>query len=550
MAMESSKIIEILLREHYVSEDDMARAKEYIKTHNVLLADYLLSEGILTKDLLGQAVAEALDVVYADLNTHKATKEAILKIPEVIAKEFRVVLFAEDEKNVTITTDDPTKEGLSLKLKELFPNKNIIIAYSLSEDIEVSFLLYRKSLETRFAKIIQEKKKVAPEIIDEMIEDALYHKASDIHFEPRENEILIRFRVDGVLQEAGIIPKDNFENILNRIKVQARLRIDEHNAAQDGSIRYISKNGTKVDLRVSLVPTLNGEKIVIRLLAEYVKDLGLNSLGLSATNQSMLATAAKKPFGMILVAGPTGSGKTTTLYALLKSINKPEINITTIEDPAEYKLPGINQIQINNQTNLTFAKGLRSIIRQDPDVIFVGEIRDEETAEIAVNAALTGHLLLSTFHANDAATAIPRLLDMGVEPFLLASTLELLIAQRLVRKICERCRVSIKADDPSIKDILASLEPKFSAQLNTFYRGKGCHICGGTGYHGRTAIYEFISISPAMENLILSNPSKQEIWKLASQEGSATMFEDGLSKIKSGMTTLDELLRVTLPPDK
>lgn len=550
MKLDSSKIIDILLREHYVSEDDMARAKEYIKTHNVLITDYLLSEGIITKDLLGQAVAEALDIVYADLNSHRASKEQVLKIPEDVAREFRVVLFSENEKNLIIATDDPGKEGLSLKLKEVFPNKNIIVAYSLPDDIEAAFMHYRKPLETRFAKIIEEKKKVAPEIIDEMIQDALSHKASDIHFEPSENDVLIRFRVDGVLQEAGIIPKEYFENILNRIKVQAKLRIDEHNSAQDGSIRYKTDDGRKVDLRVSLVPTLNGEKIVIRVLAEYIKDLNLTNLGLSGNNQSMLEAAAKKPFGMILVAGPTGSGKTTTLYALLKTINNPGINITTIEDPAEYKIPGISQIQINTNTNLTFAKGLRSIIRQDPDVILVGEIRDEETAEIAVNAALTGHLLLSTFHANDAATAIPRLLDMEVEPFLLASTLELVIAQRLVRRICENCRVSLSKDDPGIKKELGNIPDKFSGQLKNLYKGKGCHVCGDTGYNGRIAVYEFITITPEMENLILNNPSKQELWKLAREQGSSSMFEDGLNKVSSGVTTLEELLRVTLPPEE
>ncbi|PLX24973.1 hypothetical protein C0580_03535 [Candidatus Parcubacteria bacterium] len=550
MKLDSSKIIDILLREHYVSEDDMARAKEYVKTHNVLITDYLLSEGIITKDLLGQAVAEALDIVYADLNSHRATKDQVLRIPEDVAREFRVVLFSEDDSSITIATDDPGKEGLSLKLKEVFPNKNIIIAYSLSDDVEAAFMHYRKPLETRFAKIIEEKKKIAPEIIDEMIQDALSHKASDIHFEPEESDVLIRFRVDGVLQEAGMIPKEYFENILNRIKVQAKLRIDEHNSAQDGSIRYKTDDGRKVDLRVSLVPTLNGEKIVIRVLAEYMRDLSLTNLGLSGQNQAMLEAAAKKPFGMILVAGPTGSGKTTTLYALLKTINNPEINITTIEDPAEYKIPGISQIQINTNTNLTFSKGLRSIIRQDPDVILVGEIRDEETAEIAVNAALTGHLLLSTFHANDAATAIPRLLDMEVEPFLLASTLELVIAQRLIRKICEHCRVSLSRDDQSVQKGLSGIPDKFSDQIKNLYKGKGCHICGDTGYNGRTAVYEFINVTPEMENLILTNPSKQELWKLAREQGSISMFEDGLSKVSSGATTLEELLRVALPPEE
>lgn len=254
---------------------------------------------------------------------------------------------------------------------------------------------------------------------------------------------------------------------------------------------------------------------------------------------------------MILVAGPTGSGKTTTLYGLLKLVNSPDVNITTIEDPVEYKVLGVNQIQINPQTNLTFAKGLRSIVRQDPDIILVGEIRDNETAEIAVNAALTGHLLYSTFHANDAATAIPRLLDMGIEPFLLASTLEVIVAQRLVRKICDHCKHSVtkSAGDFTTPQLKSSLS-YFEGKSITLYEGKKCEMCGHTGYKGRTAIFEFIQITPEMQNLILRSPSTQEIWQLARKEGSKTLFEDGIEKVKAGVTTLEELLRVAEPPQQ
>ena len=252
---------------------------------------------------------------------------------------------------------------------------------------------------------------------------------------------------------------------------------------------------------------------------------------------------------MILTTGPTGSGKTTTLYALLKIVNSPDVNITTIEDPVEYKVLGVNQIQVNRETNLTFAKGLRSIVRQDPDIILVGEIRDKETAEIAVNAALTGHLLYSTFHANDAATAIPRLLDMGIQPFLLASTLEIIVAQRLVRKICDHCRHSVtKSGKDFNTPQLRALNKYFGSKTTTFYEGKKCGACGDTGYKGRTAIFEFILITPEMQNLILHAPSAQEIWKLARKEGSKTLFEDGIEKVKTGVTTVEELLRVAEPP--
>lgn len=255
----------------------------------------------------------------------------------------------------------------------------------------------------------------------------------------------------------------------------------------------------------------------------------------------MLIAAAEKPFGMILVVGPTGSGKTTTLYGLLKYLNKPDINITTIEDPVEYKIAGVNHIQVNTQTNLTFAKGLRSIVRQDPDIIFLGEIRDQESAEIAVNAALTGHLLLSTFHANDAATAIPRLLDMSIERFLLSSTLEIVISQTLVRRICESCRTSYTE---TRKEYVAYVKKR------TLYRGKGCNACAQTGYKGRVALFEFIKNTPRLQELILRNPSTKEVWELARKEGAASMFEDGIEKVQAGVTTIDEVFRVTAPPSE
>jgi type II secretory ATPase GspE/PulE/Tfp pilus assembly ATPase PilB-like protein len=302
-------------------------------------------------------------------------------------------------------------------------------------------------------------------------------------------------------------------------------------------------------MRISILPTLNGEKVVIRLLSQYVRSFSFNDLGLSQHDQELLMKAINKPFGMILVTGPTGSGKTTSLYALLKLLNSPDVNITTIEDPVEYKMPGINQIQVNSQTNLTFAKGLRSIVRQDPDIILVGEIRDQETAETAVNAALTGHLLLSTFHANDAATAVPRLLDMDIEPFLLSSTLEVLIAQRLVRKICDQCRFSTSLSKEEVKKTIpADVQKYFTGKHIVLYQGKGCASCGNTGFRGRTAIYEFIEVTPEIQELILQNPSTAQIWKIARKQGSVTLFEDGIEKVKNGITTLEELLRMAEPP--
>ncbi|MFH1253106.1 MAG: GspE/PulE family protein [Candidatus Uhrbacteria bacterium] len=537
----------ILVEENYLTEKDITNAEAYAKLHHADSLDFLFSEGLITKDLFGQAVAEFYKLSYADLNSHQPVKEQVLKIPEALAKNQRVILFREEKDKVTLTTDRPD-QTISEEIKKLFPKKKIVLAYSVTEDIEVALVNYRKTLDTRFAKILAEKGRMASEMIEEIIGDALSFRASDIHFDPQETEVVIRFRIDGVLQEAGRLPKEFYENILNRIKVLSRLRTDEHFSAQDGAIRY-KNQGQAVDMRVSVVPILDGEKVVIRLLSEYVRRFTLGDLGFSEAQQKQVVISSEKPFGMILVIGPTGSGKSTTLYALLKMLNSPELNIATIEDPVEYKIVGVNHIQVNTQTNLTFAKGLRSIVRQDPDIILVGEIRDQETAEIAVNAALTGHLLLSTFHANDAATAIPRLLDMGVEPFLLSSTLELLIAQRLARRICENCRYSLVVDQTEMKKNFPSVAKFFPPSL-TLYRGKGCQACNNTGYKGRVAIFEFIRATPELQDLILRNPSARNIWELASLQGAKTLFFDGLEKVKTGVTTLEELLRVAAPPEE
>ena len=557
MKFDDKTLQRILLKKNYIKQEDIQNADDFTKTSHASFVDYLLQANLITKDLLGQAIAESFEVPYVDLNSTQSTPLQVQKIPEEIAKKYHALVSAEEKKKLLVTTDDPEEPKLLPALKKLFPGKNISIAYSLPEDIEANFVHYQKPLETRFSKILEKKGRIAPELLEEIFDDALLYHASDIHFEPRQKDVLVRFRVDGVLYEAGRIPKEYYENILNRIKVQSGLRIDEHFAAQDGSFRYESsslagkKDVSGVDFSVSIMPTTEGEKVVLRVLSAYVQGLSLSDLGLSSAHQELLSQAAAKPFGMILVVGPTGSGKTTTLYALLKIVNSPDVNITTIEDPVEYKMLGINQIQVNAQTNLTFAKGLRSIVRQDPDIILVGEIRDEETADIAVNAALTGHLLYSTFHANDAATAIPRLCDMGIEPFLLASTLDVIVAQRLVRKICDACRYSIVKsasdfDTPQLKTVL----PYFEEKSITLYEGKKCEACNHTGYKGRTAIFEFIQISPEMQNLILRSPSAKEIWHVARKEGSQTLFEDGIEKVKAGVTTVEELLRVAEAPQQ
>ena len=539
----------ILQDQDYVTAEDIKKAEGYAKTHHTTIVEYLITEELVTKDLLGQAIAEHFKMPYADLSSNKPPRELVLKIPEEVAKKYRIVLFQESNNKFVIATNRPEQPKVELgeELKKIFKEGSVILNYSLAEDIDEVFIYYRKALETRFSSIIEKQKRVAPEIIDEILEDALSYQASDVHFEPQEEVVVIRFRIDGVLHEAGRIPKEYYDNILNRIKIQSHLRIDEHYSTQDGALRY-KKEGNIIDLRISVVPTLDGEKVAIRLLSHYVRGFTLADLGLSAKDHKLIAESSKKPFGMILATGPTGSGKTTTLYALIKILNHPEVNIMTIEDPIEYKVVGTNQIQVNPQTGLTFNKGLRSIVRQDPDIILVGEVRDEETAEIAVNSALTGHLLLSTFHSNDASTSIPRLLDMGIEPFLIASTMELVIAQRLVRRICEKCRHSYSITREDIEKNDYQVKNYFSKGKTTLYKGKGCSLCSDTGYKGRIALFEFLNVTREMKDLILKNPSTKQVWSLAKKQGMKSLFEDGIEKVKNGVTTLEEVLRVTAPP--
>lgn len=545
---DDEKIAKILLDENYLSEEELKKASTEAKSKKSDLADLLIENKIITESILGQAIAESLKIPFFDLAMHPPIAEAVKKIPVSLAKSNRLILAEEDDKKVIIASDHSQKESPD-DLKKIFPKKEIVFAYGLSPRIEEALLIYRESLSARFVDIIKKNEHVAPEIIDSIISDAIFYRASDVHFEPQETEVVIRFRIDGALQEVGRINKIHYENILNRIKVQAKLRIDEHYSAQDGAIRF-RKEGLISDVRISIIPTLDGEKIVARLLTEYVKELSFPDLGLSETDQKTVEQVVKKPHGMILATGPTGSGKTTTLYSVIKILNKPDVNITTIEDPVEYKIGGTSQINVNAETNLTFAAGLKSIVRQDPDIILVGEIRDQETAEISVNAALTGHLLLSTFHANDALSAIPRLLEMGVEPFLLASTLELIIAQRLMRRICNSCRYSFTLSAADLKIHLKDPSKYFNDSKEvTFYRGKGCPHCNQTGFKGRIAAFELLPMTTIMRDLILKNPSSTEVLRVAQKEGFRPMFEDGLDKVRTGLTTFEELLRVANPAE-
>jgi general secretion pathway protein E len=377
----------------------------------------------------------------------------------------------------------------------------------------------------------------AVSLVNSMLIKASTVGASDIHFEPYEDQAVVRIRMDGVLHDVLTVPTSTYQSVVSRIKVMSNLNVAEKRIPQDGRIRV--RIGNKdLDIRVSVVPTVFGERVVLRLLDRTGSLLTLEQIGLEGEDEEKVKTLAKKPYGIVLVTGPTGAGKSTTLYAMLLFIKDPKKNIITIEDPVEYQIKGISQIQVNPKVGLTFATGLRSVLRQDPDIIMVGEIRDAETADIAVHAALTGHLVLSTLHTNDAPSAITRLSDMGIEPFLIASSLEGVIAQRLVRRICENCR---EAYEPSKEELR---ELGLSEDGLTFYRGKGCEQCLGTGYRGRIAIFEVLLLDEELKSLVTHTQDANEIKKLARKKGFRTMIEDGIRKVLRGITTSSEVISV------
>jgi len=382
-------------------------------------------------------------------------------------------------------------------------------------------------------------------LVDDMMAYAFVVRASDIHLEPFEEKFMARMRIDGILNDVFAIPKTLQSGIITRIKVLGGMRTDEHQAAQDGRFRItLSEMDKEFDVRVSIVPTYYGENAVLRLLAEQTAINSLDDLALTDANRKRIRKAVQTPYGMILATGPTGSGKTTTLYTILKELNTREVQIITLEDPIEYSLEGVDQIQVNQRTGLTFAAGLRSILRQDPNIIMVGEIRDEETASIAVNAALTGHKLLATLHTNDAATTLPRLLDMGVEPFLVASTVNVAIGQRLVRTICPHCKVPRRITEAEFNSLKEHIPADILDDHHDFFIGKGCAVCHDTGYLGRIGIYELLEVNDFVREAIMRRADAGEVKKIAVKNGMTTLLEDGFHKAVAGLTTIEEILRV------
>ncbi len=571
--LRKNQIKSILEKAKILSSEEFEKLYKEARKNDKNIENYLIDKKIITSNLLYENVAKYYNLPFVNLESQKINKEVIFKIPETIANTYHLIAFNANDKKIEIATTNPE----NLQIFEFIKKKTGLEVkkyITTPENIKESLKQYHqnigitlKNLKTKGAKNKNEEnlEKMAEDrpvvkIVDSIIEYAINQDASDIHIEPEEKTVMVRYRIDGILHDIMSLSKNAQDGILARIKILANLKVDEHRLPQDGRFK-ISNDKYKISFRVSTIPTLDGEKIVIRLLNEDVKILSLEQLGLQQSSLEIVQKNMKKPNGMILATGPTGSGKTTTLYTILNYLNKPEVNISTVEDPIEYRMNRVNQTQINHKIGFTFALGLRALLRQDPDIIMVGEIRDEETAEIAVHAAMTGHLVLSTLHTNDAAGTLPRLNDMGVPPYLIASTTNLIIAQRLVRKICPHCIQSYNLDIEAIKelekiiDIDKILQTLIDKKIITekgkdlksllFYKGKGCSKCNETGYKGRIGIYETLEITPEISSLIVKKASSKELKEQADKQGMLTMIEDGFMKAKNGITTLEEVIRVT-----
>ena len=522
--------------------------------------------------------AKSFGLSYINLIGYPISNQTMQLIPEEIAQKYRVVAFMKAEGQLRVACQDPENEQMKIELAQVAKNLDLQIIYTLTSKNSLDYALKNyqfipklttseikvsQAEEKDFAKEIKNlsdlKEKISQvpitKIFEIILTGAIKSKASDVHVEPGQNGMKMRYRIDGVLQDVVSLPTEVYRALLSRVKYLAKMKLDINNKPQNGRFS-ITALDVPIDLRVSTLPTIYGENVVMRLLEHGKGFLSLEQLDFSPEIKKMVAEAIKKPSGMILNTGPTGSGKTTTLYAILETLNKPGVKIITLEDPVEYRLPGINQTQVNVELGLDFASSLKSALRQDPDVLMVGEIRDLETAEIALQAAMTGHLVLSTLHTNNAPTAMPRLIDLGIKPFLLPGSVDLVMAQRLVRKICKKCKEEYKPTAEvmeKIKKALTRINPspvKAGAETGTkipskLFRGRGCPVCNQTGYMGRTPIAEGLKPNAKIEKLVINRATISELYRTAVELGMVTMEQDGLRKALAGVTTIEEVWRVT-----
>ncbi len=574
MKVTNEQLKDFILDSGLLSRGDFAKAEKEAKSKKMKLEEALLGQGGIGEDDIRRVKAYILGIPFVNLSDHIIDFDLLSLIPEPVARKNNIIAFKKTDKGLEVAMLD-TDDLRAIEFIKKRVGLRILPRLTDTESIKSALLQYQKTLKDEFGDIIKKEsesiKEVGDEDLEKVAEDlpvirivnallkhAIIQNASDIHIEPLEQQILVRYRIDGILHDAMKLPKNSGTSIVARIKVLSSLKLDEKRLPQDGRFK-LEVDGEKVSFRVSILPTYFGEKVVMRLLREGGGGFTLEGLGFHGTGLEKIHNATKKTTGMILTTGPTGSGKTTTLYTILDVVNTPNINISTIEDPIEYQIPRINQTQVRADIGFTFSNGLRALVRQDPDVIMVGEIRDTETAALAVNAALTGHLVLSTLHTNSAAGAVPRLIEMDVEPFLLVSTIDVIIAQRLVRVLCDS-----KKEYQLTKKELESLEKHANLDLVlqtlkdekvikktvdsfehvVFFKPFGTPVCED-GYKGRLGIHEILGVTSTIKEMVMQNKTADEIEVQARKEGMLTMFEDGIMKAAQGITSIEEVLRVT-----
>lgn len=549
MLAQRKRLGDILVEKGIITEEILNKALAIQDRSGEKLGEILLKMGVIKEEDLYSALAEIYGVKYVNLEDVAIDPEVVKLVPEHICRRYKVLPLNMDGDRIVVAMSNPVnvyafddiriitgKEVDPVLASERQITEALDKIYRIQKGLEETLINIGPSEEETEAPVeILEDEAPVVRLVNLTISQAVQEGASDIHIEPTENDVKIRFRVDGVLYDVISPPKRIFPTLVARIKILSNMDIAERRIPQDGRFR-VNSQGKIIDFRVSTLPTIYGEKIVLRLLDRSAPLIGLERLGFTEEILYKFDQLIHRPYGMILVTGPTGSGKTTTLYSALAKINTPEKNIITIEDPVEYQFSRINQVQINPKAGLTFASGLRSILRQDPDIIMVGEIRDRETAEIAVQAALTGHLVLSTIHTNDSAGAIARLIDMGIEPYLISSSLIGVLAQRLARRICSRCKVPKKPTEEEIK--VLKIDPNY-----TLYEGKGCEACRHTGYKGRIGVFELLIIDDEIRAMIVDRTPANVIRNTAVQKGMVTLWEDAKLKVRNGITTYNEILR-------
>lgn len=558
-AIKERNIGEILCEQGVITPQQLSQALQKQKQQGVILREVLQKDYKVSEESLAQAVAEQLDIPYLGVEAIEPEPEVLDKIPSSVARQYKVLPLKQKGDRLLVAMADP-QNILLLDELAIRTRAKIVPVVSASQAIlsAISRCYKGGEVEGAMEAVVEKYKPEVKEIkiegeisegsapiiklANSVIEEAYRKKASDIHIEPREKGALVRYRIDGMLQEAVHVPEQAKSPLVARYKIMTNLDIAEHRKPQDGRIGFKKFNkNVDIDLRVSTAPMADGEKVVMRILDKKSTMVGIEGLGFSEENLAKFREAITKPYGMILLVGPTGSGKTTTLYAALTGINKPDVNILTAEDPIEYRLKGINQLQVRASIGLTFANTLRSFLRQDPDIIMVGEIRDLETALIAIEAALTGHLLFSTLHTNNAPATVTRLTEMGIDPFLIADSLLCVVAQRLARRICSNCKAPYTPSEEKLRRL--GLDPAAGSQL---YKGEGCAECNYTGYKGRLGIHELLVMSGELRELILNKAPVTQLRETAIKSGMKTLFQDGIEKMLAGYTTPEEVLRVTM----